>query len=202
MQVQRRNPQDDLVAAPLQRYRTAGVERVGVQDLRSVWLGEEHRQTAYFAQSVGLDFERHLEWTFGTWVPRSTPSVAICHGREAGCPGAGARCPCERNPCAGKRPRYSRQIPGDNGRGVAEGGDAALLQHHCMRAEAAHGIEVVADEDDGTSFPCHITHLAKAALLKRRIADSEHLVNEERSPVRGARRQRRPAAGTSRSNSA
>ena len=71
-------------------------------------------------------------------------------------------------------------------RGAVED-ELSLLEQDRPGAEAPHRGEVVADEDDGATLLRDVAHLAEALLLELRVADGEHLVDEQdlRLEVRG-----------------
>src|ERR1051325_2843557 len=63
----------------------------------------------------------------------------------------------------------------------------AFVKEDAARAERAHRLEVVADEEDGPPFAGDVADLAQALLLERGVADGEHFVDQKdlRIHVRG-----------------
>jgi hypothetical protein len=54
-----------------------------------------------------------------------------------------------------------------------------VIEQNAARAELAHCLSVVAHEEHRASFTSDVFHLAEAFLLERRVADSEHFVDEK-----------------------
>ena len=68
----------------------------------------------------------------------------------------------------------------DGGAGVAVEGDAALLEVDAPPAERLDRRHVVADEEDGAALLRRdLAHLAEALALERRVADGQHLVDDQ-----------------------
>ena len=57
--------------------------------------------------------------------------------------------------------------------------EGSTIEQHGSLAEAPHRAEVVADEQHGPAVARHVAHLAQALLLEFRVADGEHLVDQQ-----------------------
>jgi hypothetical protein len=53
------------------------------------------------------------------------------------------------------------------------------VDHHHPAAQLLDAGQVVADEEDRSTFACHVAHSAQALLLEGRVADGEHLVDQQ-----------------------
>ena len=63
--------------------------------------------------------------------------------------------------------------------GVADLDDRAVLEQHRAVAEALDRAHVVGDEQDGACPRADALELVEALLLERRVADREHLVDQQ-----------------------
>ena len=72
-----------------------------------------------------------------------------------------------------------RQVVRHHARAVAVAHEAAVGEKGDALAEGLHGRHVVADEQDGPPAPDHVADLAEALPLEDRVADGEHLVDDE-----------------------
>ncbi|CAA9406152.1 MAG: hypothetical protein AVDCRST_MAG64-1988 [uncultured Phycisphaerae bacterium] len=71
-------------------------------------------------------------------------------------------------------------------------GDAVLDEDH-LRTQAGDRVHVVADEQNRAALPHDVAHLPKALALERRVADREHLVDDQDLRLQvGRDRERQP----------
>ena len=73
----------------------------------------------------------------------------------------------------------AREVPLNDRRRRPLRDDAAVLEEHAFRTEALHRVDVVAHEEHRPAAARDVAHAAQALLLKGRVADGEHLVDEQ-----------------------
>ncbi len=77
------------------------------------------------------------------------------------------------------RPTVERMYSSMTSLGRPDPPDPALVEPHRRRAQAGHGVHVVADEQHGAAAALDLVHLAEAATLELDVAHGEHLVDEQ-----------------------